>query len=335
MLDLLRVEQPAQAPALPTSAAGGTGAGAAGARRAATAAAASASSAPPLEAIKGLLYLRIVRVETAPGPGGKPAAARLPSLPTVEVRFEGESYTTAAARGDDAHYGHFEDEELILPVEHFFGGAMLTLDVATRSLLPLFGTRFGQASVSIGELVSGQVRLLLGLGINVRLGHLGTPGSPGEPGGDLARWERRGESATLQRLVLDLHGGAPAAPARITIESEFVFDRTGGPLGPRRMRLVHRAAAGGLVKLTRYVCSKEGSDTATSYGRVDTRAGAGLSLLPIDFCVLGSSAQHARTAQFLLMHHHASSRMAADSSAVFNEVFQPSVIMGLSGASPP
>ena len=112
------------------------------------------SGASVLKVIKGLLFVRIIRIEPSLcHPDGK-AINRLPSLPTVEVKFEGEGYITQAARGDDCH---FDDEEVILPVEHFYGGAMLTLNVAVRSVLPLFGTKYGQASVSVGEIVANQV----------------------------------------------------------------------------------------------------------------------------------------------------------------------------------
>jgi hypothetical protein len=124
--------------------------------------------------------------------------------------------------------------------------------------------------------------------------------------------------------VLDLHGGAAAVPrAVICVEAEFVFERTGGAIGPSRMRLVHRAASGGLVKLTRYVCTKADVSSEGGYGRVDSRAGPDLALLPLDLCVAGASPQHARTAQFLVLHHAAHDRMATDSAAVFAEVYKP------------
>lgn len=169
-----------------------------------------------------------------------------------------------------------------------------------------------------------QLRHLQRLGVNVRTGNLGLPGSVTEPGSSPALWTTPGSSPTLQRLTLDLHGRAASAPpARIVIETEFVFDRTGGMIGPERMRLVHRAASGGLVKLTRYVCSKAEGVDSRSYGRVDSRGGAELSYLPIDYCVLGSTEQHARTAQFLVLHHYAHSRMHSESAEVFGEVYQP------------
>lgn len=189
----------------------------------------------------------------------------------------------------------------------------------------MFGTRYGQASVTVGELIANQARLLQRLGVNVRSRNLGTPGSPIEPGAEPALWERPGTSPTLQRLVLDLHGGGASVPrARICIEAEFVFERTGGAIGPSRMRLAHRAAGGGLVKLTRYVCTKADSSDG-GYGRVESRAGPDLSMLPLDFCVAGTTAQHARTAQFLVLHLVAHERMAAEATALFAEVYKPCV----------
>ena len=171
---------------------------------------------------------------------------------------------------------------------------------------------------------SRQVRLLRSLGVNVRTGNLGTPGTAPEPGASLVLWERAGVSPTLQQLTLDIHGGGASVPrARICVETEFVFDRTGGSIGPHRMRLVHRAASGGLVKLTRYICTKADDSSAFSYGSVDSLAGPHLSLLPVELCALGNTEQHARTVQYLLLHHFAHDRMSREPAAVFAEVFEP------------
>ena len=165
------------------------------------------------------------------------------------------------------------------------------------------------------------MRLLKTLGVDVRSGNLGTPGSVLDPVADLSLWERRGVSPTLQRLTLDLHGGATTLPnARICIETEFVFEQTGNAIGPQRMRLIHRAAGGGLVKLTRYLCS---INDPLRYGRVDSRSGADLDLLPIDFSALGNSECHARTTQFLLLFHASHDRASTDLTKFFAEIFQP------------
>jgi hypothetical protein len=189
----------------------------------------------------------------------------------------------------------------------------------------LFGrTKFGVASISVGEVVAGQVRLLLALGVNVHSGNLGTPGSIPESGASqLALWDAPGVSPTLQRFKLELHGASSGIPAaRIVIDSEFVFDRTGGRIGPKSMRLIHRAAAGGLAKLTRYLCvrarsaeprRRRGDDDEAAdddargdafrsdrYGDPSSRAGTELTLLPSDFCALGATEQHVRTMQVRL-----------------------------------
>jgi hypothetical protein len=85
LLNFLRVERP-DAPA-----------GSVGAPTPALVPAPASSTGVPLDAIKGLLYLRIVRIETV-------KEGSFPAFPCVEVRFEGDSHITQAAHGSNAEY---------------------------------------------------------------------------------------------------------------------------------------------------------------------------------------------------------------------------------------
>lgn len=154
-----------------------------------------------------------------------------------------------------------------------------------------------QLDLTAGEVVHGQLARFKKLGIEVstdRAGNLAvrTAKYPGltepEKHPVVGQWYIPGVNATLQDFWLPLSGGV----GRVHLQTEFVFEQTGGPIGARRMRLLHRAAAGGQAKLLRFLWTK--SDA------VGTESQSTDGLRVLDFAVEGSAESHVRCAAFIL-----------------------------------
>jgi hypothetical protein len=78
--------------------------------------ASSSASAPVdlLDTIKGLLYLRILRIEAMD------SSTRLPAPLAVDVRFDRDTHVTHASRGDDNHFDDGENNLDASP-QRFYG----------------------------------------------------------------------------------------------------------------------------------------------------------------------------------------------------------------------
>jgi hypothetical protein len=151
------------------------------------------------------------------------------------------------------------DEEFLFNIEHYFGGAGLSLEVYERSM---FGRRtpLGKLSITAGEVVQRQLALYRRLGIAYRTdsaGNLaidteeadggrtaivknGLAGPRGPAGYNprddpaVAAWFSRGVNPTLQDAWFTL------SSCRLRVQFEFMFAQTHAPLGPRGVQPVHR-----------------------------------------------------------------------------------------------
>lgn len=115
-------------------------------RAAATAAPVVVESWPPHKPITGELYVRVLSVEL-PAPKEFFSTAR---TPLFNVSFEGETYTSTAGTWEapspasEVGLAHFVDEEYIFNIEHYFGGAVLSLSFYERGLFSR--TKLGKVS---------------------------------------------------------------------------------------------------------------------------------------------------------------------------------------------
>jgi hypothetical protein len=245
--------------------------------------------------ITGEIYVKILAVEL-PLAKDRLFKAR---TPYVDVEFEKDTYTTAApvAWKPNAADGiaTFIDEEFIFPVTHYYGGAHLSLTVYERGI---FGrTACGKLELSASDIVHHQLALFRNLNIAIAsdaTGHLAMQTkrdcliADSDP--RVQRWFVPGSSPTTVDLWQPLSNGA----GRIYLQLEFVFPDTKRAIGQREMKLIHRAAAGGHIKLLRFVWAKSSAE----WGTVDSRTAD--DLRPLDLAVAGTTEGHLQCVSFLL-----------------------------------
>lgn len=251
-------------------------------------------SAPDARAITGLLYVRVMSVELTPAKDMFGAFR----TPHVDVHFEQASFSSGAAKGPT---GELEDAEFLFTVDHYYGGAYLSLEVIEKGLLSR--TSLGKAEISAGDIVRHQLTILRMLGVVVtsttdgRVALKCTPDITSEeydgPSAEVLRqrWTIPGRNPCIQELALPLAHGTGSGVVKIQVE--FIFQQMMQTCGPLEMTRAHCAAAGGHVKLLRYLQTRSASG-----GKLTSTTSH--AWRPIDFAVRGSTAAHVRTVEYIV-----------------------------------